>query len=120
MSDTASHRRRLGDSGQAAVELIALLPLVVVVLLLLWQLALAGHATWAAGAAARSAARAHALGADAEAAARARLPRDLRTGLRVRGRSNGAVEVGVRIPLLVRRITLGYATSAARFADQGA
>ena len=64
--------------GQAAAELVALLPLAALLLAGAWQLAIAGHAAWAAGSAARAAARAAAVGADARgcgagrAAARAR------------------------------------------------
>jgi hypothetical protein len=60
--------------GQAAAELVALLPLGALLLAGAWQLVVAGHASWSAGAAARAAARASALGADAGAAARAELP----------------------------------------------
>ena len=59
--------------GQASVELVALLPLVVALLAGLWQAAVAGHAAWAAAGAAQAAARAVAVGADARAAARRRL-----------------------------------------------
>ena len=58
------------DDGQAAVELIALLPLVALLAAGAWQLAVAGHAAWSADAAARAAARAAATGGDARAAAR--------------------------------------------------
>ena len=44
--------------GQAAAELVALLPLAALLIAGAWQLALAGHAAWAADAAARAAARA--------------------------------------------------------------
>ena len=46
------------ESGQATVELVALLPLLAAVGLALWQAVVAGQAMWLAGAAARSAARA--------------------------------------------------------------
>ena len=52
------------EHGQAAVELVSLLPLVAAVLALAWQLALCGHAAWAASAAAGAAARAAAEGGD--------------------------------------------------------
>jgi hypothetical protein len=106
------------EDGQAGVELVALLPLAVAVLALLWQLALAGHATWAAGAAARAAARAHAVDLDAPAAARAHLPGLLEPGLRVRARADGTVDVGVRIPAVLGVVDLGRASASARFAPQ--
>jgi hypothetical protein len=93
------------DSGQASVEMIATLPAVLLVGLLVWQLALAGHAAWATANAARVAARAAAVDRDAEKAARSALPRRLEDGLRVRELDDGAVDVRVRIPLLVH--TLG-------------
>src|SRR3954469_5636613 len=40
--------------GQASVELVALLPFVVLAALVVWQLAVAGHALWSAGGAARA------------------------------------------------------------------
>src|SRR5437762_2810535 len=62
---------RDGERGQATVEFAALLPLIAVGLLACWQLVLVGQAAWSAHAAARSAARAQAVGADALVAARA-------------------------------------------------
>ena len=95
-------RRRGGQAGQASVELLATVPAVLVVGMLVWQLALAGHAAWACANAARVAARAHIVGRDAGAAARSALPRHLRHGLRVDdSREDGAVRVRVRVPLLV-------------------
>ena len=79
--------------GQAAVELVALLPLAALLLAGAWQLALAGHAAWAADAAARAAARAAAVGGDARAAARAALPGSLRAALASATAAAGAVEV---------------------------
>src|SRR5688572_8171086 len=76
-------RRAGGEAGQATVELVALLPLLVVVLAGAWQAVLAGQAAWAAGAAARAAARAHAVGTDPTRAARTHLPGSLERGLRV-------------------------------------
>jgi pilus assembly protein CpaE len=53
-----------GQRGQATVEAVATLPFVVLVVLVCWQLAVAGQALWLSGAAARAAARAQALGHD--------------------------------------------------------
>ncbi|MGZ8648075.1 MAG: hypothetical protein ACXW08_05520 [Solirubrobacteraceae bacterium] len=107
-----------GQDGQAGVELVVLLPLVVTVVAVLWQLAIAGHATWAAAVAARAAARAHALGLDPRASARAHLPIALEHGLRVRSRADGTVDVGVRIPAVLGLVDLGRASASARFAPQ--
>ena len=77
------------EGGQASVETVALLPLVVLVGALLWQAVVAGQALWLSGAAARAAARAAAVGADAQAAAKATLPPRLESGLRVRRWATG-------------------------------
>jgi len=107
-----------GTEGQAAAELVALLPLAALLLAVAWQLALAGHAEWAAGSAARAAARASAIGADARRAARAALPRRLQNGVRVRARDPGDVEVRLRIPRLPGLPPLGHATASAHFRPQ--
>jgi hypothetical protein len=108
------------QDGQAAVELVALLPLVALVAAVLWQLALAGHATWAAGAAARAGARAVALGQDPRQAARSALPSDLRHGLRISEGGNGAISVHVRIPAVTPGLDLGRTSARAHFPAQGA
>jgi pilus assembly protein CpaE len=98
---------RVGESGQAGVEMAALLPVVAGVLLVAWQLVVAGDARSSAAVAARAAARAAAVGADPHAAAGERLPRRLRHGLRVRVGSGGSVTVSVRVPALVAPLDLG-------------
>lgn len=90
------------DGGQASVELIATVPAVLLVVLVAWQLAIAGHAAWACANAARVAARAAAVDRDADRAARSALPRRLEHGLRVKELDGGAIDVRVRVPLVVR------------------
>lgn len=107
-----------GQRGQAAVELVAVLPVLVALLFGLWQLALLGHASWSAAAAARAAARAHALGMDPRAAARAHLPPRLERGLRVRSSDDGEVRVSVRVPSLVGAGRVGRMSARAAFAVQ--
>ena len=110
---------RGGQSGQAAVELVAVLPVLAALVIGLWQVALLGHASWSAAAAARAAARAHALGLDPRAAARAHLPPGLERGLRVRAPSEGGrVTVLVRAPSLVGAGGLGRVSAIAAFAPQ--
>ena len=96
-------RIAVAERGQASAEMVAVLPLVVLVGAIMWQLALAGHSLWLSAHAARAAARAEAVGADGEAAARSVLPESLERGLRVESASGGAVRVQLRVPLLARR-----------------
>jgi hypothetical protein len=108
-----------GQHGQASVETVALLPLVVLVGALLWQAVVAGQALWLSGAAARAAARATAVGGDAEAAARGALPRRLEHGLRVRPAGDGAgVRVAVRIPSVLTAGSIATVQSRAAFPEQ--
>jgi hypothetical protein len=104
--------------GQAAAELVALLPVLLGLLACVWQALLAGHASLAAGTAARAAARAQAIGLDAPAAARAHLPRFLEHGLQVTPHADGAVTVVVRIPTLPGLPDLGHTRATARFEPQ--
>ena len=106
--------------GQASVELVALLPLLVVVALALWQAVVAGHAMWSAAGAARSAARAGAVGtpADARAAARRMLPAPVARGMRVRRADDGEVTVTIRIPSVLGG-RLGTWSARARMEPQG-
>ncbi len=85
------------------MELVAVVPFVLVVSLVAWQLALTGHTLWLCAHAARAAARAAAVERDAGAAARSALPRDLEPGLTVRERKAGGVRVELPVPVLVRR-----------------
>ncbi|MFL5818680.1 MAG: pilus assembly protein [Conexibacter sp.] len=75
--------RRFDAAGQAAVELVALLPLLVAVALAILQALAAGVASELAGHAAQSGAVALAEGRDAAAAARASLPGWARPRVRV-------------------------------------
>ena len=86
--------------GQASVELVAVVPLLLLVGAILWQLVLAGHAAWACANAARVAARAEAVGQDAERAARGALPGYLERGLEVSRLRSGATRVEVGVPIL--------------------
>ena len=81
------------------MELVGTLPAVVVAAVVVWQLALTGHAAWLCANAARVAARAEAVGRDGRAAARSALPGYLERGLRVE-RSGAGVRVRVAVPLL--------------------
>ena len=83
------HRRRAslrawrGNDGQATVELLGVVPALLAVGLVVWQLILVGHTAWLSAHAARAAARAELVGEDAAAAARSVLPAGLERGLEV-------------------------------------
>jgi len=111
-------RRTTEQTGQATVELVALLPALAAIVAGLWQAVLAGQAFWAVTSAARAAARAHAVGADPGAAARAHLPGALERGLSVSTRSGGEVSVSVRIPALPGLPSPGRARAGTRFEPQ--
>jgi pilus assembly protein CpaE len=103
------------ESGQASVETVAMVPLVLLVAAVAWQLVLAGHTLWLAAGAARAAARADLVGESPARAARSALPRSLERDLSVRRLAGGGVRVELRLPLLLRRwaspIEIGAAAS---------
>jgi hypothetical protein len=107
------------ESGQASVEMVAVVPLVVLVGAVAWQLALAGQAVWLCANAARVAARAEAVGEDRERAARSALPGSFERGLSVDADRRGAVRVRLRIPLIVRRWRGPVTVSASAALPQG-
>jgi hypothetical protein len=109
--------RARDPSGQASVELVAVLPVIALIVVALWQLAVAGQAAWLAGSAARAAARAHAVGGDERRAARSVLPERLERGLRVRTGDDGAVTLRLRIPAVTGG-PLTTISSRARFEPQ--
>src|SRR4051794_5567264 len=90
------------QTGQASVELVAVLPFLLLVGIVLWQLAVAAHAAWLCANAARVAARAEGVGRSGGDAARSAVPAGLRDGLRVTRDSEGRVSVHLPVPILVR------------------
>ncbi|MEE1939284.1 TadE/TadG family type IV pilus assembly protein [Streptomyces sp. TRM 70361] len=62
------------DRGQTTVEFVGMVPLILVVLALMWQLVLVGYTFTLAGNAADEAARAAAVDGDCQGAAREHLP----------------------------------------------
>ncbi len=95
--------RGAGERGQASVELLGAIPAVLLVGVLLWQLALAGHTLWLCANAARVAARAEAVGRSGKTAARSALPRSLERGFEFRRETSGRVRVRLQVPLVLRR-----------------
>jgi len=106
------------QSGQAAVELVAVTPLLLIVVLALAQAAIAGYALWAAGDAARAGARAAHVGGDAERAARSALPSWLEERAEVA--TSGPVEVRVRAPAVLPGVPAIGVGAAAALEPQGA
>jgi hypothetical protein len=100
------------DAGQASVELVAVVPLVLLVGLVAWQLLLAGHSLWLAASAARAAARADTVGRSAEAAARSALPEALERELSVERLREGGVRVSVRVPAVLQSFDTPVRVSA--------
>ncbi len=100
------------------MELVALLPCLAAVIAALWQAALVGWAAWGAHAAARAAARAHAVEDDPSLAARRHLPAELERGLRVTTEGPGEVRVVVRIPSPPPLPSLGNVGADGRFEPQ--
>ena len=98
---------------------MAVLPFVALLAMLLWQLVVAGQAAWLAGSAARAAARANAVNADAAAAARGVLPDRLERDLRVRRSPDGDVTVTLAVPSVVGTAALASIDGRARFEPQG-
>src|SRR5215218_7463287 len=90
-----------GERGQASVELVAVLPAVLLIGAVVWQLALAGHAAWLTANAARAAARAEIVGRSGSAAARSALPVSLERGREVERINRGGVSVSVHVPRLL-------------------
>ena len=105
---------RRNESGQAAVEFVAVLPFVMLAALVAWQFVLVGHVAWDTAGAARAGARAALVGHDAGRAARSALPVSLRGTTHVVGGVGGSpVRVSVPIPLVVYRWRTPVRVSAA-------
>ncbi|TVL93894.1 AAA family ATPase [Streptomyces sp. SAJ15] len=95
-------RRRGGDRGQVTVEFIGVLPVILVVLIAIWQCVLVGYTYSLAGNAADAGARAAAVGEDCAAAATEDLP-DAWTADVSCGAVDGDVRrvtVDLKVPLL--------------------
>jgi hypothetical protein len=95
--------RLRAESGQASVETVALVPLVLLAAAVAWQVVLTGHTLWLCAHAARAAARADVVGESQVRAARSALPRSLERDLSVRRLDGGGVRVELRVPLLLNR-----------------
>jgi len=106
------------ERGQAAVELVCLLPCLVLVALAGWQLAVGGFTWWSAGSAVRAAARAQAVGADPRAAAARALPARLERGMRISPARDGSVSLSVGVPAVAGSGRLATISLRSHFAPQ--
>ena len=105
--ERASDRER----GQASIETVVLLPVLVAVTFAMWQAALAGWTLVSAESAARAAVRAALAGSPTRPAALAALPESMRRGARV-DEAGGAVTVRVRIPAVLPGFDADLSASA--------
>ena len=86
------------ERGQATVELLGVVPALLALGAVLWQLILVGHTAWMSAHAARAAARADLVGEDPERAARS-----VAHGAEVRSdQESGATRVELAIPFVHR------------------
>ncbi|HET7170053.1 MAG TPA: hypothetical protein VFI18_00290 [Gaiellales bacterium] len=99
------------ERAQASVEVVALVPVLVLVIACVWQAALAGLALTAAESASRSGARAALVGRPAPPAALAALPASLRPGASAREVA-GRLVVTVRVPSVVPGFSPEVSSSA--------
>ncbi|MEV2198703.1 TadE/TadG family type IV pilus assembly protein [Streptomyces fradiae] len=104
---------RYGDRGQVAVEFTGMVPLVLGVLLLLWQAALIGYTYSLAGNAADEAARAGAVGGDCAAAAGSKLSGAWSASTSCGGAGDlFTADVSIRVPALFPGANLPFTVRA--------
>jgi len=106
---SALRNAEAAGSGQASVELVAVLPALAVCLVIAAQTVVVGWALWSAGNAARAGARAE-EGSDPESAARRALPTPLRGDAEIR--DGDGIRVKVRIPALIPGTSMPSITAA--------
>ena len=105
--ERASDRER----GQASIETVVLLPVLVAVTFAVWQAALAGWTLVSAESAARAAARAALAGSPLRPAALAALPESMRRDARI-DETGRTVTVHVRIPAVLPGFDADLSASA--------
>jgi hypothetical protein len=100
------------ERGQASIETVALLPVLVALTFAMWQAALAGWALVSAESAARAAARAALAGQPPGPSALSALPGSMRSDAEVED-SGGRVTVRVHIPSVLPGFDADVSASAA-------
>jgi pilus assembly protein CpaE len=98
-----------GDRGQVTLETLGMTPIILVTLILIWQAVLAGYTFTLAGNAADKAARAAAVGNNAQAAAQEDVPGAWDMSSFASGTTPGMVtaDVGLDVPVLFPGIDFG-------------
>jgi Flp pilus assembly protein TadG len=104
-------RATQGERGQASIETVVLLPVLVAVTFAVWQAALAGWTVVSAQSAARAAARAALAGSPVRPAALGALPQSMRAGARI-DEAGGTVTVHVRVPAVLPGFDADLSASA--------
>jgi hypothetical protein len=99
------------ERGQASVETVVLLPVLVALAVAMWQAAAAGWTLVSAESAARAGARAALAGSPPRQAALAALPAPMRAGARVED-AGGRVTVRVHIPAVLPGFDADLSASA--------
>lgn len=112
-----AHPLRRGQRGSILVETAALGGLVLVVVLVVVQAALAGYASLVAAHAARAGARAQAVGGDVVAVVEAEVPAGWTDDLTVT-EANAAVEVSIGVPALMPGASAFAVTGFAAVPDE--
>ena len=110
-------RLRGGDEGQATVELVAVLPLLLIAGIAVWQGVIAARTATIAAAGARAAARAIAVGADPRQALFRSIPIASASGARITKLADGSVRVAIPLQRVVIGGNLGRLEAKARFAQ---
>jgi pilus assembly protein CpaE len=103
LTHTRGGPRRATESGQASVELLGVLPLLIALALAVFQLLAVGYASVLAGSAAEAGALALAAGGDPRAGVREALPGWSRARAEIHV-SGGEVRVRLRPPALLRAL----------------
>ncbi len=99
------------ERGQASVETVALIPVLVLLTVATWQAALAGWALVSAQGAARAAARAALAGSPPRPAALAALPAGMRRGASTQV-ADGRVTVRIHVPAVLPGFELDVSAAA--------
>ncbi len=98
-------RRRRGEAGQATVEMLSAMPVLLIAGLLIWQMCLVGVVLTSAQNAARTGARVQSRGGDGRSAAEHALRSAFRDGADITA-DGESVRVKVSVPLIVPGLDL--------------